>query len=89
MTEKGLDRIDRAEEAIRSLGFSEFRVRDHGDLARVEVEPAQIERAAALHDAIAAALSELGFTYVTLDLKGFRSGSMNEVLKIRGLGRQS
>jgi uncharacterized protein len=56
-------------------------VRDHGDLARVEVPETEFERAAALRAAIAAALRTLGFTYVTLDLTGFRSGSMNEVLQ--------
>ncbi|MEA2478026.1 MAG: pyridinium-3,5-biscarboxylic acid mononucleotide sulfurtransferase [Actinomycetota bacterium] len=87
VTEEGLQRIDRAEEIVRSLGFDEFRVRDHGDLARVEVPASQIDRAASLHETIAAALAELGFAYVTLDLFGFRSGSMNEVLKIRGPNR--
>jgi pyridinium-3,5-biscarboxylic acid mononucleotide sulfurtransferase len=81
VTREGLRRIDRAEEALRSLGFVEFRVRDHGDLARVEVPEAELERAATLHEEIAAALRALGFTYVTLDLTGFRSGSMNEVLQ--------
>ncbi|MDQ3878808.1 MAG: TIGR00268 family protein, partial [Actinomycetota bacterium] len=89
VTEEGLDRIDRAEEIIRSLGFDEMRVRDHGDLARIEVPATQIGRAAELHESIEAALRELGFTYVTLDLAGFRSGSMNEVLKIRGPRRRS
>ncbi|MEA2505599.1 MAG: pyridinium-3,5-biscarboxylic acid mononucleotide sulfurtransferase [Actinomycetota bacterium] len=81
VTRDGLRRIDRAEEALRHLGFVEFRVRDHGDLARVEVPETEFERAAALRAAIAAALRTLGFTYVTLDLTGFRSGSMNEVLQ--------
>jgi pyridinium-3,5-biscarboxylic acid mononucleotide sulfurtransferase len=81
VTREGLRRIDRAEEALRGFGFVEFRVRDHGDLARVEVPEAELERAAGLHREIAAALKTLGFTYVTLDLAGFRSGSMNEVLQ--------
>jgi uncharacterized protein len=80
VTRDGLRRIDRAEEALRSLGFVEFRVRDHGDLARVEVPRADLERAASLHDQIATTLRDLGFRYVTLDLTGFRSGSLNEVL---------
>jgi uncharacterized protein len=81
VTREGLRRIDRAEEAIRNLGFVEFRVRDHGDLARIEVREAELERAAMLHQEMALALRTLGFTYVTLDLTGFRSGSMNEVLQ--------
>jgi pyridinium-3,5-biscarboxylic acid mononucleotide sulfurtransferase len=81
VTREGLRRIDRAEEVLRSLGFIEFRVRDHGDLARVEVPKADLERAAARHEQIAEGLRALGFRYVTLDLIGFRSGSMNEVLQ--------
>jgi uncharacterized protein len=80
VTREGLRRIDGAEEALRELGFTEFRVRDHGDLARVEVPQADLGRAASLHAEIVAALRALGFAYVTLDLAGFRSGSMNEVL---------
>jgi uncharacterized protein len=81
VTREGLRRIDKAEELLRELGFVEFRVRDHGDLARVEVPQADLERAAALHQRIAEGLRGLGFHYVTLDLTGFRSGSMNEVLQ--------
>ena len=77
---EGLERVDRAEEALRALGFEVLRVRDHGDLARVEVPLDDIERAAGLSSSIASALKELGFKFVTLDLAGFRSGSLNDVL---------
>jgi uncharacterized protein len=80
VTAEGLRRVERAEEVIRSLGFEIFRVRDHGDLARIEVAPPEIARAAALSPTIQRELTSLGFRYVTLDLAGFRSGSMNEVL---------
>ena len=80
VTEEGLERIEEAEEIVRSLGFDEFRVRDHGDLARIEVDREQIERAAGLRDELTERLRALGWRYVTLDLTGFRSGSMNEVL---------
>jgi uncharacterized protein len=80
VTPEGLARVDAAEEALRELGFSVLRVRDHGDLARIELTPDEIERAGALRTEIAATLRELGFRYVTLDLEGFRSGSLNEVL---------
>jgi uncharacterized protein len=80
VTPRGLRRIDRAEEIVRAYGFETFRVRDHGDLARIEVEAAEIERAAALKGELSSELRELGFRYVTLDLTGFRSGSLNEVL---------
>ena len=80
VTPQGLRRIDEAEEAGRALGFEVFRVRDHGDLARLEVEIEHIARAAELREEIAERLLRLGFKYVALDLVGFRSGSMNEVL---------
>ena len=80
VTSEGLRRVDRAEEFVRSLGFEVLRVRDHGDLARVEVEQADIERASLLADTITAGLTDLGYRYVTLDLAGFRSGSLNAAL---------
>jgi len=80
VTPEGLERVDNAEEALRALGFRVLRVRDHGDLARIELEPGEIERAGGLRTEIAAALRSLGFKYVTLDLEGFRSGSLNEAL---------
>lgn len=80
VTPEGLERVDKAEEALRALGFGVLRVRDHGDLARIELEPGEIERAGGLRAEIAAALRGLGFKYVTLDLEGFRSGSLNEAL---------
>ena len=81
VTEEGLRRIDQAEEIVRSLGFEVFRVRDHGDLARVEVLPSDMEKAASVAAVIQDELRALGFRYVTLDLGGFRSGSLNEVLQ--------
>ena len=80
VTPEGLERVDEAEEVLRGLGFGALRVRDHGDLARIEVESDEIERASGLRAEIAVALRALGFKYVTLDLEGFRSGSLNEVL---------
>ncbi|MGH2749890.1 MAG: ATP-dependent sacrificial sulfur transferase LarE [Actinomycetota bacterium] len=80
VTEEGLRRIDRAEEVLRALGFGVLRVRDHGDLARIEVPPEAIERAASHRNKIERELKALGFTYVTLDLGGFRSGSLNAAL---------
>ena len=80
VTEERLARIEAAEEFIRSLGFVVFRVRDHGDIARLEVEPEDVARAVELREEISKHLAGLGWRYVTLDLAGFRSGSMNEVL---------
>jgi pyridinium-3,5-biscarboxylic acid mononucleotide sulfurtransferase len=80
VTPEGLRRVERAEEIVRSFGFTELRVRDHGDLARIEVPAEQVQRVAELRDALEGALRELGFRFVTLDLTGFRSGSLNQVL---------
>lgn len=80
VTRDGLRRIDRAEDMLRALGFEVLRVRDHGDLARIEVPAAELGEAVAHKDAITKHLLGLGFKYVSLDLVGFRSGSMNEVV---------
>ena len=80
VTAERLRRIERAEDFVRSLGFDVLRVRDHGDLARIEVPLEEIERIASVREEIAEHLSNLGFRYVTVDLGGFRSGSLNEVL---------
>ena len=67
-----------AEKALRALGFRQCRVRHHGDVARLELEPEQFRRALDLREDIARAVHAAGFTYVALDLDGFRTGSMNE-----------
>ena len=65
------------------FGFRQFRVRIHGDLARIEILPEDFDRimTPAVRERITAELKEYGFSYVTLDLSGYRTGSMNEVLK--------
>ena len=80
ITAEGLVRVANAEKFIRDLGFSGIRVRVHGGLARIEVRPEDRERLLGNADEISAKLKELGFTYVTMDMKGYRTGSMNEVL---------
>lgn len=80
VSEEALRRVDEAEEVIRSLGIEVLRVRDHGDLARIEVPPADVGLVADHASAIQTRLRDLGFRYVTLDLGGFRSGSLNDVL---------
>lgn len=86
ITPEKLQRIDAAEMFLRGLGFRECRVRHHDDLARIEVPAAELDRFAdaKLRQMIERRLSELGYKYVTLDLRGFRSGSMNEVILGRG-----
>jgi uncharacterized protein len=82
VTREVLQQVERAEESVRQLGFREFRVRHHGDLARVEIARSEMQKALSMEtlDAITAALRSVGFQYVTLDCAGFRSGSLNAVL---------
>ncbi len=82
VTREVLEQVERGEESMRQLGFREFRVRHHGELARVEISRGEMPRALTMEmlDAITAALRLAGFQYVTLDCAGFRSGSMNEIL---------
>jgi pyridinium-3,5-biscarboxylic acid mononucleotide sulfurtransferase len=75
-----LQRIDRSEEFLRSLGIRQVRVRYHGHVARIEVPEEELDKVMASRDEISEALKKIGFLYVTLDLKGYRTGSMNEVL---------
>jgi uncharacterized protein len=81
VTPERLERVARAEAFLASLGLRVLRVRDHGDLARIEVPVAEVARLAAdgVRERVASVLRRLGFRYVTLDLDGFRSGSMNVV----------
>jgi uncharacterized protein len=83
VTPKLLSQIERAEAALFDLGFRELRVRHHGDVARLEVPEADLIHALQEREAITTALRATGYTYITLDLAGLRSGSMNEVLKAR------
>jgi uncharacterized protein len=78
ITPEKLAAVARAEQALRELGFRQFRVRHHGDVARVEVERDELERAFVLREDLSLRVRAAGFTYVALDLDGFRTGSMNE-----------
>ena len=73
-----LRQIERAESALLTLGFSQFRVRHHGDVARLEIVPEEFEAALERRDAIVERVKACGYRFVALDLAGFRSGSMNE-----------
>jgi uncharacterized protein len=75
-----LSRIEHAEYVLKDLGFSQCRVRDHDTVARIEITPPDFERLLASREKIAKSLRALGYAYITVDLEGFRSGSMNEVL---------
>jgi uncharacterized protein len=90
VTREVLAQVERAEDAVRQLGFREFRVRHHGELARVEIARAELPRALTVEilDAITAGLREAGYQYVTLDTTGFRSGSFNALLPVEVLSRR-
>ncbi len=89
ITDEKLRQIQAAEEALRELGFRQLRVRRHGRLARIEVSPTELSRLAEepVRKQVVAALKEVGFAYITVDLAGYRSGSMDEV--IEGSGKDS
>ena len=75
-----LSMVSNAEQLLFELGFKQFRVRLHGNLARIEVLPEDFNKVLEKRDQILAAFKKIGFTYISLDLQGFRSGSLNETL---------
>ena len=90
LTRAKLQRVGAAENFLHSLGFDQLRVRSHGDLARIELLPDDVERflQGDLREQAAIKLKELGFAYVALDLQGYRMGSLNEPLKGKGNGKK-
>ncbi|MHC4187884.1 MAG: ATP-dependent sacrificial sulfur transferase LarE [Planctomycetota bacterium] len=82
VTEERLNQVEQAEDFLRSLGFIEFRVRHHDTVARIEINPVDFPKLTSdeLREQILEKIKSLGFQYVTLDLQGFRSGSLNESL---------
>ena len=89
VTREALSAVERGEDALRDLGFRQVRVRHHGEIARLEIAPEELPRAMTMEMAgeFTRIFKALGFTYVTLDLEGFRSGSMNAVLPVGKLFR--
>jgi uncharacterized protein len=83
ITEEKLGMVDKAEQLLLDLGFRQVRVRIHGNLARIEVLPQELERLMEpkIRQQVDTTLRQLGFAYVTVDLAGYRTGSMNETLK--------
>ncbi|HEX7176627.1 MAG TPA: ATP-dependent sacrificial sulfur transferase LarE [Pyrinomonadaceae bacterium] len=83
VTIERLRAVETGEDILRALGFREFRVRHHDELVRIEVAPAELDRALRreVADELARRFRALGFRYVTLDLHGYRTGAMNEILK--------
>lgn len=80
ITKVKLDRLARAEFEVRKLGFTQFRIRSHENMARCEFIPSEMDAAWAIKDQLTEICQRSGFNYVTIDLKGYRTGSMNEVL---------
>lgn len=80
ITKEGLTRVAAGEEFLRELGFKQFRLRDHGSMARIEVEPDQFEDVLKDRQTIIAFLRKLGYQYICFDLEGYRTGSMNQLL---------
>ncbi len=85
VTDERLRQIERAEAVLRDLGFRIFRVRHHDDTARLEIARAEMPRALDpdVNARLVAALKALGYQYVSLDLQGYRLGSLNEALRLR------
>jgi pyridinium-3,5-biscarboxylic acid mononucleotide sulfurtransferase len=90
VTREALSAVEQGEDALRALGFRQFRVRHHGELVRVEIAREELERAltAAMAAEFTRIFKGLGFKFVTLDLEGFRSGSMNSLLPADDLLRR-
>lgn len=80
ITVEKLGMVDRAERLLREMGLRQLRVRHHGNLARIEVASGDMARVLELAPQISAALRAVGYAYITMDLQGFRSGALNEVL---------
>ena len=80
ITKEKLDRVGKAEFEIRKLGFTQFRIRSHENLARLEFIPSEMNRAWGIKEELTEICLKSGFNYITIDLKGYRTGSMNEVL---------
>jgi pyridinium-3,5-biscarboxylic acid mononucleotide sulfurtransferase len=84
VTVEVLSRVERAERALKALGFVELRVRHYGDVARLEVPVRDLERVLTARDDVIAAVKSSGYRYVTLDLEGLRSGNLNAALELDG-----
>jgi pyridinium-3,5-biscarboxylic acid mononucleotide sulfurtransferase len=91
VTRENLAVVEKGEESLRELGFTQFRVRHHGEIVRIEIAPEELHRA--LDPAMTAEFTRifkaLGFKFVTLDLEGFRSGSMNKLLPAKDLFKRA
>jgi uncharacterized protein len=89
VTREALTAVEQGEDALRALGFRQFRVRHHGETVRIEIDPQELPRALTpeMTAEFVRVFKKLGFKFVTLDLEGFRSGSMNSLLPAKDLTR--
>ena len=78
LSEERLQMVDKAEQILLEEKFKQFRVRIHGKIARIEILPADFEKLIKIHEKISVQFKNLGFDYVTMDLQGYRTGSMNQ-----------
>ena len=87
ITEEKLKMVDKAEQLLLDLGFSQVRVRIHGTMARIEILPKEFDKLISedIRNKITTALKSYGFTYISMDLNGYRTGSMNEVIDKTGI----
>jgi uncharacterized protein len=87
VTREALEQVERGEDALRAMGFRQFRLRHHGDVARIEIAREELEQALTLEmfARLSAEIKACGFKYVALDVEGFRSGSMNAMLSVESL----
>lgn len=87
VTREALEQVERGEDALRAMGFRQFRLRHHGDVARIEIDREEMAQALTLEmfARMSEAIKACGFKFVALDVDGFRSGSMNAVLKVESL----
>jgi uncharacterized protein len=91
VTREALNTVERGEDALRALGFRQFRVRHHGEIVRIEIASDELPHALSSETAaeFTRIFKDLGFKFVTLDLEGFRSGSMNSLLPVEQLSRKA
>ncbi len=84
ITKEKLKMVDKAEQYLIDIGFKQVRVRIHGEnIARIEIEEKDIQKIMEERNQIVDKLKEIGFSYITLDMQGYRTGSMNETIKVR------
>ena len=80
ITQKGLEQIKKGEDYLQNLGFQSIRVRHYDEMTRIEVNEEQIERLVSMRQSISKTFRSIGYKYISIDLEGYRQGSMNEVL---------